>query len=445
MAADADRARLVLVDLELERFDRLVPVVVDATRVGAFAHCRLDLVGTLAQRQRVYAHHAKLHRIRHGGAIGQELDPAAHLGELGRQQGRELDAQGLAQLQIFGQHDQLRHIGLREHLIQRQVKARHTRAHPGADRGHARLLHQALLDALGGGLIGGKRGALGEPDVHHDFGAAGVGEELLLHLAHADNAQREHQHGAAYRDPAVLHAPVHRFAKDVVERAVEHLVRAVLPAGHLLHMRRQYVHPHARHCVFLAAPQGGRRRLGAARRRLEQQRAQVGHEVHRDDPAQHQRDHGHGKNRKGVFAGGGFGQANRQKAHRRDQRAGQHGHGGDLIGKGGGSHLVIALFHLAHHHLHGNDGVVHQQAQRNDQRAQRDLVQAYAPVPHGQKGHAQHQRNGDAHDQAGAYIKSPALPQGMEARPPVQPQADEADGQHDHHGLDQHLDEFIDR
>ena len=46
---------------------------------------------------------------------------------------------------------------------------------------------------------------------------------------------------------------------------------------------------------------------------LQQQRAQVRHEVHRDDPRQHQRDHRHGKDGKGVFAGHRFGDADRQK------------------------------------------------------------------------------------------------------------------------------------
>ena len=103
---------------------------------------------------------------------------------------------------------------------------------------------------------------------------------------------------------------------------------------------------------------------------LEQHRSEIRHEIHRYQPAQHQCQHRHAKDGKGVFAGAGARNADGQEAHGSNQRAREHGHGGDFIGKRGGTHLVVALFHLAHHHFHRNDGVVHQQAQRNDQRAQ---------------------------------------------------------------------------
>jgi hypothetical protein len=64
---------------------------------------------------------------------------------------------------------------------------------------------------------------------------------------------------------------------------------------------------------------------------------------------------------------------------------------------------------------------------------------------HGQEGHGQHQRDGDAHHQAGPDVECPAAPQRMLPRSFVQTQAQEADGQHDRHGLDQHLDELVDR
>ena len=106
----------------------------------------------------------------------------------------------------------------------------------------------------------------------------------------------------------------------------------------------------------------------------------------------------------------------------------------DVVGEGGGAHLVVALLHLAHHHLDRDDRVVHQQAQRDDQRAERDLVQADAPVVHDQEGDGQHQRDRDA---------PPPGPAACRRRAPTQPRlecagpGDEADRQHDHHGLDQ--------
>ena len=266
----------------------------------------------------------------------------------------------------------MRHIGLRENLVQRQVKARHTRTHPGAHRAHAGLLHQALLKTLGDLLIGREGRAFGQPDVHQNLGPARIRKELLLHPAHADNAQRKNQHRHTDGGPAVLHAPVHAAPEDVVKRGIE-----------MLFMHRS----------------AWRHQLG-----LEQHSAQVRHKKDRGKPAQHQRNHSHGKDGVGVLTGDRLGQPDGQKAGRRDQRARQHGHGGDFVGKGGGANLVVALLHFAHHHFNRNDGVVHQQTQRNDQRSQRNLVQADVPIIHRQKGHRQHQRNGDAHHQARPHV-----------------------------------------
>ena len=71
-------------------------------------------------------------------------------------------------------------------------------------------------------------------------------------------------------------------------------------------------------------------------------------------------------------------------------------------------------------------------------------MQPNPPVPHGQKSHAQHQWNGDAYHQPRARVDVPAPPPGLLACPLVQAQADKTYSQHDGHGLDEHLDEFID-
>jgi hypothetical protein len=106
LAGDAQRARLVLVDLQAQHLDGLVPVVVDA------AHVRVARAGSLrrsaqARTCRVGADHAELHRVRHRRPVGQQLHAAAHLGELLGQQRRQALAQGLALGQVLGQHDGL--------------------------------------------------------------------------------------------------------------------------------------------------------------------------------------------------------------------------------------------------------------------------------------------------------------------------------------------------
>ncbi len=70
-------------------------------------------------------------------------------------------------------------------------------------------------------------------------------------------------------------------------------------------------------------------------------------------------------------------------------------------------------------------------------------MQPDLPVPHGQEGHGQHQRDRDAHHQAGADVQRPAAPQRLAAGTRVQAEAQEAHGEHDHDGLDEHLHELV--
>ncbi|MNN09485.1 hypothetical protein D3C81_1223670 [compost metagenome] len=131
------------------------------------------------------------------------------------------------------------------------------------------------------------------------------------------------------------------------------------------------------------------------------------------------------EDRAGVLARTGGRRGDRQEARRRDQGAGEHREGRAAPGIARGLEPVVALLHLDRHHFHGNDRVVHQQAQRQYQGTERDLVQTDAEVVHGGKGHGQHQRDGQRHDQPGA-----------------QAQGEEAHQQHDDQRLDQHLDEL---
>src|SRR5690606_14760265 len=88
---------------------------------------------------------------------------------------------------------------------------------------------------------------------------------------------------------------------------------------------------------------------------------------------------------------------------------------------------VKALLHLERHHLHGNDGIVLHQAQRQYQRAQGDLVQTDVELVHQGKGHRQHERDRQGHDQVGA-----------------QAQGEETHHQYDDDRLGQYPDDFAD-
>jgi hypothetical protein len=81
------------------------------------------------------------------------------------------------------------------------------------------------------------------------------------------------------------------------------------------------------------------------------------------------------------------------KAGYRDQGAGQHRERGRRPGKGRGVRPVEALLHLHHHHLDGDDRVVDQKAERDDQGAERDAVQIDAGRVHDGEHNGEHQRH----------------------------------------------------
>ena len=72
----------------------------------------------------------------------------------------------------------------------------------------------------------------------------------------------------------------------------------------------------------------------------------------------------------------------RQEAGDGDERAGEHRQRGARVGEARRAEAVEALLHLDRHHLDRDDRVVDEQPQRQDQRAERDLVQADVEQPH---------------------------------------------------------------
>jgi len=129
-----------------------------------------------------------------------------------------------------------------------------------------------------------------------------------------------------------------------------------------------------------------------------------------------------------VFAGTALREADRHEAGHRDEGAGQHRKRRRGVGVGGGPDLVVALFELGDHHLDRDHGVVDQQAEGDDQRAERDALQRDAGELHDDERHRQHQRDGDCHHHAG---------------PPAERQ--ETHQKHDRDGFHQRLGELADR
>ncbi|MDT4825587.1 hypothetical protein FQZ97_588760 [compost metagenome] len=251
------------------------------------------------------------------------------------------------------------------------------------------------LRLLGGGL---ERIALGQLEVHQQLQARRRREELLRHQAEGHHRTDEGQQGQRDHRLAIAHAPFHQAPEALVEAGRIGIV-ALVAAAVLLRMQP-----------------------GQVRQQLF---AQVGHEHHGGDPRHQQGDGHHLEQRAGVLAGAGLRGGDRQEAGRRHQGAGEHGEGGAGPGEAGRAEAVVALLHLHRHHLHRDDRVVHQQAQRQHQGAEGNLVQADAEVVHHREGHGQHQRDGQRHHQAGA-----------------QAQGEEAHQQHDDQGFGEHADEL---
>ena len=138
--------------------------------------------------------------------------------------------------------------------------------------------------------------------------------------------------------------------------------------------------------------------LGEIRQELE---AEIGREHHSDDPGGNQREADHPENAAGVFAGARLGEADRQEARGSDQRAGQHRECGRGPGVGRRSHPIPSLLHLHHHHFDGDDRVVDEQPESNDQRAERDPVQVEPGAVHDEKHDGENERHRQRDDNAG--------------------------------------------
>ena len=160
----------------------------------------------------------------------------------------------------------------------------------------------------------------------------------------------------------------------------------------------------------------------------QQFQTEIGREQDGDDPGGDQRKPDDPENAAGIFAGARFREAHRQEASGRHQRAGQHRERRRGPGIGRGARPVPALFHLHHHHFDGDDGVIDQQPERDDESAKRDTVEVDSRGIHDQQDDRQDQRYRQRHHDAGA---------------PAERQ--EAHDQHDDQRFGKGLDEFRDR
>ena len=134
------------------------------------------------------------------------------------------------------------------------------------------------------------------------------------------------------------------------------------------------------------------------------------------------------KDREGVLARGAAREADGDEPRDSHQGAGEHRKGGRAVGEGGGVFVVVAALQPRDHGLDGDHGVVDQQAEGNDEGTQRDALKVDSGEAHHDEHRGEHERNREGHHGARA-----------------QAEADQADPEHDRHGLPQGLHEFVHR
>ncbi len=353
-----------------------------------FAHDCGQFLPDCANFGVVLPEHAELHRVTDRRTVFQPIDAATHIGESLVEQLLELLLHPLPCFPALRHHQHLAQVQIGRLHVERQVESRRTVANKAGHRRNVRIALEQAFQLLDLALTRLERGSLRHPQVHDEFGPVRRGKELLGYCL--EQQQRADKRGErdAEHPHALLQAEVDKAAEPDIEAAL---------VDRVLVMRR-------------------------VRMLLQELEADVWRKEDGHDPGQHQRNTDHLEQGVHIFARSRLRKADRKKTRRRDQRAGKHRESGGCVGVCGSAELVPALLQLQRHHFDGNDGVVHQQSERNDQRAQRDALQLNAHHVHRQEGHGQHERDAERDDQSGA-----------------QAQREEADDEHNDHSLGQTL------
>ena len=293
----------------------------------------------------------------------------------------------VAGFEVLRDDDNLRHEVVVELHVERQVEADGAAADIGGETGDVGVARERLLQPLRLRLGCRDRGVLRQGHRHQEFRPVRSREELLLHEAQAIDGSAESDERGGDGEPGMPHAGAEHPAESAHEAAgLSRVMR--------LHARGQHDEPDHRGEDDGHEPGGDER--------------------HGDD----------GEEREGVLPGVVVGEADRQEAEDGDQRAGQHGEGGGGIGEGRRLHFLHALLDLRDHHLDGDHGIVDQKAEGDDERAERDALQADVHGLHAHEDDGEHERDGQGNDD-----------------PSPQPEAQEAHHEDDGDRLEERLGE----
>ena len=341
---DAELARLVLVDVDAHALQALAPVLVDAPHVRVGAQDRGHLVGDRLHLPVVLAEHAELHRIADRRPVLEPVDAAAHEREVVVEQLLDLRQHALARLAALGHHHQLAEVEVRRLHVERQVEARAAVADVAGDGDDVGIVLQLALRAPATSRwLASKVAACGSHRSTISSGRSEAGKNCLRH----DAEQRERADERRDRD-----------ADD--------------PACGAPGRRRRGGGTARRSRAGRPRPRRRARRRGA---RFSSLKPMYGvnstatiHDSISEMPTTWNSENTYSPEPD-------FAKPDRQEAGRGDQRAGEHRERGRGVGVGRGAEPVPALLELQRHHLDGDDRVVDQQAERDDQRAERDALQ----------------------------------------------------------------------
>ena len=146
-----------------------------------------------------------------------------------------------------------------------------------------------------------------------------------------------------------------------------------------------------------------------------------------NDPREQQRGGDDGKERGAELRCHALRESDGDEACACDERARQHGKRRRTEGVRGGAEAVKPLFELDAHHLDGDDLIVDQKPEGDDERTQRHLLQVDARTVHEEEDARQYERDAAGDDE-----------------PRTKAERQKAHGEHDDDGFSERVDEIID-
>ena len=217
---------------------------------------------------------------------------------------------------------------------------------------------------------------------------------MFFHQPHSENGQNENSDDGTGHSPFACDNAGQHTAEAVIARRV---IDSGMAAFHFYNIR-QHLH------------------------------AQIRRENNGNQPRGDQSEADNPEHIAGVFSGRRLRKTIWHKANGCHQRSCQHWRGGMAPGVGRSFNSVVALLHFHHHHFDGDNGIIDQQAESKNKRAEGDAVKVDTGGFHHHKNNRQ--RQGDRRRDHNAHAP---------------PHADKTDHHNDQQGGEEFDHELVDR